>query len=101
MGHQSFSFFADIRWHDQLDLIAFYLANQGVGDAGIAGCGIEDDFIFGELAGFLTIFDHFQGRAGFYRTASVFPLGFGIYIHILEFLSQVMNADQRCVANRL
>ena len=61
----------------QLDLVAAIGADHGVGDAGVAAGGVQDDALGIQAAGALAIQDHVEGGAVLHGAAGVEVFGLG------------------------
>ena len=84
----------------ELDLISFVCADHGVGDAGVAAGGIEDDFAGGELAGALAFQDHVEGGAVLDGAAGIEKLGLGVDLDAGEVGGDAVEADEGGVADQ-
>ena len=85
----------------QLDLVAAVGADHGVGDAGVAAGGIENDAAMIQLAGALAVEHHIQRCAVFDRAAGVEVLGLAEDLDIGKLAGNLVQAHQRRVADGL
>ena len=76
-------------------------AQQSVGDAGVAGGGVQNNLAGGELPAALAFQNHVERRAVFDRAAGVEPLRLEVELHLRELAPHPRHAQQRRVTHAL
>ena len=81
------------------DFVALRGPDHGIGDAGIAAGGIDQDFVRREQAGTLAFHDHVQSRAVFHAAAGVEILGLTVDFNARKRGGHLAEAQQGRVAD--
>src|SRR5208283_4208781 len=75
--HDFLPFCARGFWYHNPNAVSFHGPDHSICDAGIAGCGIENDFVAGQKARSFGLADHTARRPVLYRASGVSALHFG------------------------
>ena len=98
-GDQLLALPAHVARHDQLHWVALGRAHQRVGDAGVAGGGIDDGLTRAECPTPFPVLDHGQCCAILHRAAGVEPFGFRVNLETREHPLEEPNLEQWRVAD--
>jgi len=80
-----------------MDLVALDGPDEGVGDTGIAGGGVEDDLAGFQGPRFLSLLDHVEGGPGLHGPPGVMPLRLGVNLHAGFVLQDIADGEERGV----
>ena len=76
-------------------------ANHRVGDAGVAGRGVEDDLVARQLSGPLAVRNHPRGGPVLDRSPGILPLGLRVKLDIPQTHLEARQADQWRISNQV
>src|SRR5258708_21225574 len=93
------TFGGDILRHAECDGKSFSSAEHGIGDAGVAAGGIEQNLAVAELATATAFGDDAGGGAIFHRSAGIVPFGLAQKCDAGKMRSELVKAQQRSVAD--